>query len=99
MRRIDLDLHDEPEPLRTRMKLGNAHWAEFLPEKYAGLVESGELLETLRAAAKLTQLEYRTLLLGGCCPEEAEAEALKLFILLPEEFEVARRRRGVKKRA
>ncbi len=61
------------------------HWKEWLPNRYAELLESNQLLTAAEAAAKGAAVEIRMLMDAGMRRDEAEEIVLPKWILLPPE--------------
>jgi len=61
-----------------------AHWKETNPEIYRQMVEDKALVAESEAAAKLTLMEMKTLMLGNMTEQEAWQESRQLFIFRTE---------------
>ena len=61
------------------------HWREWLPNRYAELLETNQLAEAADAAAKGAAMEIRALMNAGARRDEAEEVVLPKWILLPPE--------------
>lgn len=63
------------------------HWKEWLPNRYAELLEANQLITAAEAAAKGAALEMKELMDAGMRRDEAEEIVLPKWILLPPEPE------------
>lgn len=62
-----------------------AHWQEFLPQKWAELMEQDRVDSELNRAAQAAEKEIRRLMASGARLDEAEEMVLPTLILLPPE--------------
>lgn len=61
------------------------HWKEWLPNRYAELLEANQLITAAEAAAKGAAQEMKALMDAGMRRDEAEEIVLPKWILLPPE--------------
>lgn len=61
------------------------HWKEWLPNRTAELMASGQFEPAVRAAAQRAQQEKRQLMQAGFQEHEADERVLKEYILLTPE--------------
>jgi hypothetical protein len=65
-----------------------AHWQKYRPKMYSELEKSGQLEPTLRNAVQRAQDQYVANAQSGIDPYEAESEAKRNYLFLPDEEDV-----------
>ena len=65
-----------------------AHWQKYRPKMYNELEQNGQLEPTLRSAVQRAQDQWSANMDSGMDPYEAESEAKRLHLFLPDEDDV-----------
>src|ERR1019366_2455694 len=76
------------KPLSPWAMEAEAHWKKYRPKMYRELKESGELNEFLEKAAHRAMDQCVAYVESGMHPLEAESEAKRNYLFLPDEEDV-----------
>lgn len=76
------------KPLSPWAMEAEAHWRKYRPKMYRELKQSGELNDFLEKAARRAMDQCVAYVEAGMHPFEAESEAKRDYLLLPDEDDV-----------
>jgi hypothetical protein len=76
------------KPLSPWAMEAEAHWRKYRPKMYREMEQSGELNDFLAKAARRAMDQCAASVAAGMHPLEAESEAKRNYLLLPDEEDV-----------